>query len=226
MTNQDHMAEVGRAGDAPLSDEELVARVRAGEPALYELLVRRHNRAVYRAARALLRDEAEAEDAAQEAWVSAFEKLGSFTGAARFGTWVVAITLNEARSRLRRLAVRAAARGEMEPGAGAAPDPEHEVEMREAAEIVERAVDGLPASYREVFMLRAVEGLGTADAALAMGVSEEVVKTRLHRARALLRDRLAGALEHAAPEAFSFLGARCDRIAALVMARVTRNAAR
>jgi RNA polymerase sigma-70 factor (ECF subfamily) len=215
-------AAAARAGDPGLADDEIVARVRAGEVALYELLVRRHNRAVYRAARALLRDDAEAEDAAQEAWVSAYARLAQFTGAARFGTWVVAIALNEARSRLRRRAVRAAADA-IEPERGDAPGPEREVQMREAAERVERAVDGLPESYREVFVLRAVEGLATADAAAALGVSEEVVKTRLHRARLLLRERLAGALEASAPEAFPFLGVRCDRIAALVMARIARR---
>jgi RNA polymerase sigma-70 factor (ECF subfamily) len=214
-------ATVGGPGEAPLADEEIVARVREGAAGLYELLVRRHNRAVYRAARAVLRDDAEAEDAAQEAWVSAFVKLGQFTGASRFGTWVVAIALNEARSRLRKRAVRAAADAQ-EPDAGDRPDPEREVEMRETAERVELAVDELPPRYREVFMLRAVEGLATAEVAEALGVGEDVVKTRLHRARALLRDRLAGALERAAPQAFSFLGARCDRITAQVMARVTR----
>jgi RNA polymerase sigma-70 factor (ECF subfamily) len=216
----------GRPDEAALADEEVVAQVRDGAVALYELLVRRHNRAVYRAARAVLRDDAEAEDAAQEAWVSAFTKLGQWSGASRFGTWVVAIALNEARSRLRRREARAAMAA-AEPGAGFAPDdPELEGEMRETVERVERAVDGLPASYREVFMLRAVEGLATADVAAALGVGEDVVKTRLHRARALLRERLAGELERAAPEAFSFLGARCDRIAALVMARIGGGGAR
>jgi RNA polymerase sigma-70 factor, ECF subfamily len=215
--------EVTAGAEAQLADDAVVARVRGGEVALYELLVRRHNRAVYRAARAVLRDDAEAEDAAQEAWVAAYEKLGQFGGAARFGTWVVAIALNEARSRLRRRSVRAAAAGSLEPEAGPPADPEREAEMRETASIVERAVDALPAGHREVFVLRAVEGLATAEVAAALGVTEEVVKTRLHRARALLRERLAGTLEQAAPEAFGFLGARCDRIAALVMARIGRG---
>jgi RNA polymerase sigma-70 factor (ECF subfamily) len=218
--------EMTAEGEAQLADDVVVARVRAGELPHYELLVRRHNRAVFRAARALLRNDAEAEDAAQEAWVSAYEKLAQFTGASRFGTWIVAITLNEARSRLRRQAVRAAAARSPEPRPEAPPDPEREVEMREQAAMVERAVDALPARHREVFVLRAVEGLATAEVAIALGVSEEVVKTRLHRARLLLRERLAGTLERAAPEAFSFLGARCDRIAALVMARIARGPGR
>jgi RNA polymerase sigma-70 factor (ECF subfamily) len=229
MIGPDEVAERVTAGgvarDAALGYEEVVARVRAGDLAVYELLVRRHNRAVYRACRALLRDDAEAEDAAQEAWVSAFARLSSFEGSARFGTWIVTIALNEARSRLRRRAVRtAAAAAGWTPEPEAAPGPEREVAMREAARLVEAAVDGLPAAYREVFVLRGVEGLSTEDAAAALGVSEDVVKTRLHRARTLLRDRLAGALEQAAPDAFGFLGARCDRIAALVMARIGRGA--
>jgi RNA polymerase sigma-70 factor (ECF subfamily) len=223
MAMQEGEAGPGRRDEATLADEELVARVRGGAIALYELLVRRHNRAVFRAARALLRDDAEAEDAAQEAWVAGYAKLSQFSGASRFGTWIVAIALNEARSRLRRRAARAAAvaaAGTAGPEPEAGTDPEHEVEMRETVLRLERAVDELPAAYRTVFVLRAVEGLATAEVAAVLGVGEDVVKTRLHRARVLLRERLAGEVERAAPEAFSFLGARCDRIAALVMARI------
>jgi RNA polymerase sigma-70 factor (ECF subfamily) len=211
------MTEARRGAAADLPDEEIVARVRAGETPLYELLVRRHDRLVYRAVRAVLRDEDEVEDAMQQAWLAAFGRLASFGGASRFSTWLVTIALNTARDRLRRRTVRSAGSGEAPPPP---PTPEREVGLRELVAVVERAVDALPEGYRTVLVLRAVEGLGTADTAAALGVEEDVVKTRLHRARALLRERLAGDLDRAAGEAFALHAPRCDRVVAAVMARV------
>jgi RNA polymerase sigma-70 factor (ECF subfamily) len=213
------MAEL--AAGASLPDEEIVARVRAGEVALYELLMRRHNRTVYRAIRSLLRDEDEVEDVMQQAYVSAYAKLDAFRGEARFSTWLVAVALNEARGRLRRRTLRAVQDDGVTPSGP--PTPESEVAMRELVGSVERAVDRLPGAYRTVFVLREVEGLDTASTAAALDVSEEVVKTRLHRARALLREMLAGELDRATPEAFAFHATRCDRVVAGVLARLARG---
>jgi RNA polymerase sigma-70 factor, ECF subfamily len=210
-----------KAGEAALTDEMVVARVRAGETALYEILMRRHNRTVYRAVRALLRDEDEVEDVMQQAYLSAYAKLDRFSGEARFSTWLVSIALNEARDRLRRRSVRAvaAAAHEVEPQAPP-PTPEDQVNEHELARLLERAVDELPTDYRAVFVLRTIEGMATADAAAALGVSEDVVKTRLHRARAQLRDALAETMDRAAPAAFEFLAPRCDRVVAGVLAHL------
>jgi RNA polymerase sigma-70 factor (ECF subfamily) len=212
---------VAQAGRPSPTDEEVVARVRAGDLAAYELLMRRHNRLVYRAIRSLVRDEDEVEDVMQQAYVSAFTRLDQFRGESRFSTWLVAVALNEARARLRRQTLRAVAD---DAGAGrpetTPPTPESEVAMREFVTLVERAVERLPEMYQTVFMLREVEGLATAEAAAALGVSEDVVKTRLHRARTLLREVLADDVGRVAPHAFEFYAPRCDRVVAGVLARI------
>ncbi|BDG05277.1 RNA polymerase sigma factor [Anaeromyxobacter oryzae] len=213
--------------DPRLLDEEVVRRVRAGETALYEVLMRRHNRAVYRAVRAILRDEAEVEDVMQQAYLRAYSRLDQFRGEARFSTWMISIALNEARGRLRRRATEATLDDGTE-GDATAPgfsetlpsDPEQQASALELASITERAVDRLPSDLRTVFMLRTIEGLDTADAAEALGVSEDVVKTRLHRARAHLRAALADAVEQSAPVAFPFPARRCNRVVAAVLAAI------
>jgi RNA polymerase sigma-70 factor (ECF subfamily) len=182
--------------------------------------MRRHNRLVYRAIRSLLRDEDEVEDVMQQAYLSAYAKLDQFHGDARFSTWLVAVALNEARGRLRRRTLRALADVAAAEPAAAPPTPEAEVAMREFVGSVERAVERLPAGYRTVFVLREIEGLATAETAAALGVSEEVVKTRLHRARALLRELLAADAERATPLAFDFHARRCDRVVAAVLGRL------
>jgi RNA polymerase sigma-70 factor, ECF subfamily len=215
--------------DPALTDDEVVRRVRAGETRLYEVLMRRHNRTVYRAIRALIRNEAEVEDAMQGAYLNAFARLDQFRGEARFSTWLVSIALNEARARLRRHSTEEA----LEEASAVAPPPgaveperagpEEEVSARELVMLTERAVDRLPPDLRTTFMLRAVEGLDTADAAAALGVSEDVVKTRLHRARAHLRTALAEAAEQRAQEAYAFPATRCDRVVAGVLATIGRE---
>jgi RNA polymerase sigma-70 factor (ECF subfamily) len=212
---------VERARDPTLTDEEVVARVRSGDGAMYEVLMRRHNRTVYRAVRSVLRDTDDVEDVMQQAYVSAYARLDQFRGAARFSTWLVAVALNEARSRLRRGTRRSLAdSARLEPPAAAPSTPETEVAMREYVALVERAVEQLPDDYRTVFVLRHVEGLGTAETAAALAVSEDVVKTRLHRSRALLRGLLASDFDRAAALAFEFEAPRCDRVVAAVLARL------
>jgi RNA polymerase sigma-70 factor (ECF subfamily) len=214
---------VNVAAGAP-SDAEVVRRVLAGERALFEILMRRHNQRLYRTIRAILRDEAEVEDAMQQAYVSAYAHLAQFAGDASFSTWLTRIAVNEALGRLRRRAPLASLDETPETQVmsfdPSRDDPELRVARREASELLEAAVDELPAGYRTVFMLREVEGLSTAETAAALGVSEDVVKVRLHRARGALREALFERVGGAAREAFPFYAPRCDRVVAGVMARI------
>lgn len=212
------------APTATLGDAELVRRIRAGEPALFELLIRRHNPRVYRAIRAILRDEDEVEDAMQQAYLHAFAALDGFAGTAAFSTWLTRIAVNEALGRLRgrgRTVALDDGDGETEPVASAdappAETPEDAAAAREAMGFVQRAVDRLPLPYRTVFVLREIEQLSSVDTAEALGISEDLVKVRLHRARRALRELLAAAAGRVWTDAFPFLAPRCDRIVARVM---------
>jgi RNA polymerase sigma-70 factor (ECF subfamily) len=211
-----------RAWDA-LSDEEVVRRVLAGEGALFEVLMRRYNQRLYRVARAILRDEGEAEDVMQQAYVNAYAHLGQFEQRARFSTWLTRIAVHEALARRRR-------RGritEMDAmpetdGSGVwtakGPDPEQQALTGELRKALEDSVDALPESHRSVFVLREVEGLSTAETAESLGLSEDNVKTRLSRSRAMLRRDLFERAGVAAPDVFSFHLQRCDRVVAVVFA--------
>ena len=206
---------------ATLSDEEIVARVLAGETALFEILMRRHNEQVYRAARAILRDEREAEDVMQEAYVNAYAHLAQFDRRAKFSTWLTKIAVYEALGRARRRGrYQSLDHGSTEifMPLTTAPDPEREAFGRELGTLIESAIDRLGDGYREVFMLRQVQGLSTAETAAILGVSEDVVKTRFSRARHALQNDLLSRVGGAAPASFTFGQARCDAIVAKVMA--------
>lgn len=209
-----------------LSDPQVVELVLAGQTALFEILMRRHNERLYRAARAIVLDEREAEDVVQQAWVNAYAHLRQFDGRAQLSTWLTRITVNEAIARARRQGrYRSLDADDPAPVAALArrqapPDPERQAFSRELAALLESAVDALPDGAREVFVLREVQGLSTAETAAALGVSDDVVKTRLSRARASLRDDLFERAGLAVQNAFTFLGARCDRIVAVVMDRL------
>ncbi len=205
---------------AALSDEEIVARVLGGETALYEILMRRHNQRLYRAARAILRDENEAEDVMQEAYVRAFQHLGQFAGEAKFSTWLTKIAIHEALARTRKRSRVETMDFEIESPAR---NPEQETLDSESHRLIEEAVDALPENYRTVFMLREVEGLSTAETAAALGIAQETAKTRLHRARGLLRRHLYRRLGTAAHDAFPFGATRCDRVVAAVFARISES---
>ena len=223
--------------DAPkpelLPDEEIVRRVRAGERDLYELLLRRHNQRVYRAIRSVLRDEVEIEDVMQQAYVLAYVHLDQFAGLARFSTWLVRIAINEALARARRPRLVLVDEGSEEAEApmstaSGGRTPEQELEQRELVLLVERAIDELPEMYRTVMVLREIEGLSTAEVAEALETTEDVVKTRLHRARALLTARVE-ASDSELEGAFPFHARRCDRVVAAVMTQLaarTRSRAR
>jgi RNA polymerase sigma-70 factor (ECF subfamily) len=211
-----------------LTDEEVVAQVVAGQTALYEVLMRRYNERVYRAVRAILRDDKEAEDVMQQAYVNAYVHLRQFNRQARFSTWLTRIAINEALARVRR-------RGRYEPFDDESPtveafmtspsrqDPERDAATGELRALLESAIDRLPDGAREVFVLRQVEGLSTAEAADMLGVSEDVVKTRLSRARAALRRDLMERTGATAPEVFRFYRPRCDRVVAVVLARIAND---
>jgi RNA polymerase sigma-70 factor (ECF subfamily) len=212
-----------------LGDEEVVARVLAGETELFEVLMRRHNQRLFRAARAIVQNDAEAEDVMQEAYTRAFAQLGQFQGRAQWSTWVTRIAVNEALGRLRRRGrfVNSDVDEEQEAGmddptqSGAPPEgPEDQVAARELSGFLEGAVDALPDIYRSVFVLREVEEMSTAEAAECLGVSEELIKVRLHRARAELRRRLEAHVGSALHNVYSFYRPRCDRVVANVMARI------
>jgi RNA polymerase sigma-70 factor (ECF subfamily) len=209
-------------------DEVLVRQVLDGNTPLFELLMRRHNERIYRAARAIVRDEAEAEDVMQQAYVNAFAHLHQFNGSARFSTWLTRIAVNEALARVRH-------RGRYEvfddERAGAEPfmaqpspgNPEHQAFTSELQGLLEWAIDSLPNGMREVFVLREVEGLSTMEVADCLAVSEDVVKTRLSRARAALRRLLLERTGATAPDAFRFFRPRCDRVVAHVLDRIAAH---
>ena len=211
------------------TDTELIEAVRAGDMRALDALMRRHNRTLYRTARAILRDDAEAEDAVQEAYLRAYRALASFRGDSKLSTWLVRITANEALMRRRRntrtaevVPVDASADLEQEstdlmtdPA-----DPERDALRGEMRKILEARIDALPDSYRAVFMLRAVEEFSVEETAAALEIPEATVRTRFFRARGLLRESLARDVDRSLEEAFGFAGARCDRIVAKVLERI------
>jgi RNA polymerase sigma-70 factor (ECF subfamily) len=206
-------------------DQELIGQVLRGNTALFELLMRRHNERVYRAARAIVRDEHEAEDVMQQAYVNAYAHLHQFTGASQFSTWLTRIAINESLARLRRRGMYEVfddERPNVVPLVARSPsdNPERSAFTRELRALLEWAVDTLPDGMREVFVLRDVEGLSTAETAECLGLSDDAVKTRLSRGRAALRRLLLDRTGASAPDAFRFHRPRCDRIVAAVLERI------
>src|SRR5688500_15328463 len=212
-----------------LTDEAIVDRVRGGDVALYEILVRRHNQRLYRTIRAILRDDRDVEDVMQQAYIDAYTHLDQFRGTAQFSTWLTRIAVNRAiRSG------RGARRGlELVPPAGdheaaiahtPAPnvDPEHAMYGRELNVVLESLIDQLPDAFRVVFVMREVEGLSTAETAACLEINEETVKTRLHRAKRSLQDQLDRQLGPASSGVYAFHLTRCDRVVAGVMAAIQR----
>jgi RNA polymerase sigma-70 factor (ECF subfamily) len=219
-----------------LPDGELVRRILAGEVELFEIVMRRHNQQLYRAARAILRDETEIEDVLQQAYLNAFAHLRQFESRSQLSTWLTRIVINEASARRRRAfgmpSAPAAARqdfaGEgvdmpnaLETVAASLPSPEHQAYASELQRVLEGAIDTLPDAYRVVFMLRDVEGMNTSETGAALALGDEAVKTRLHRARVMLRRAIAARFGAAAEQTFQFHAPRCDRVVAAVMRRIT-----
>ena len=216
--------------DPGITDADLVPYVAAGDEAAIRLLMRRHNQKLFRTARSILRDDAEAEDALQEAYLSALRAIGTFRADAKLSTWLVRIVTNEALGRLRRTRrgaeiivldadIDIESRRPM-PTDESAAQPEREAGRAEARAIIERKIDELPDAFRAVFVLRAIEEMGTEEIAASLGIPEATVRTRFFRARALLRESLAREFDGATDDAFSFAGERCDRIVEGVAARL------
>ena len=204
----------------PPSDEQLVARIRAGDMSLFEELMRRHNQRLYRVARAILKNDMEAEDVMQQAYIHAFTRLDQFAGRARLSTWLTRIVIHEALGRLRK--DRTKIWSEFDETTMAQPDtarptPEHQAYAAELRVLLESSIDALPEGYRLVFVCRDVEGLTTAETADALELGEEAIKTRLHRAREMLRRELLTRAGAATSEAFSFYRPRCDALVRRVL---------
>jgi RNA polymerase sigma-70 factor (ECF subfamily) len=219
--------------DPNAPDAELAARAGRGDTAAFEALMRRHNRTMFRTARAILRDDAEAEDALQEAYLQAYHALPGFRAESRFSTWMVRIVANEALMRLRKETRRAQIvpiqSADATPGLEELADPmndhhrpEPSAERAEMRRLLERQIDALPDAYRTVFMLRAVEELPVEEVAAVLQIPEATVRTRFFRARSLLREALAQQIDLAYADAFAFAGERCDRIVAAVLARLAK----
>jgi RNA polymerase sigma-70 factor, ECF subfamily len=205
------------------TDTELIASILAGDMRALETLMRLYNRTLYRTARAILRDDAEAEDAVQEAYLQAYRKLGTFRGESRLSTWLVRIAANEALMRRRRNP-RPAEAVEHE-AASDTPGPQEDAERSEARRLLETHIDALPDGYRAVFVLRAVEEFSVEETAAALAIPQATVRSRYFRARGLLRSWMAGDLDAAAAGAFAFAGARCDRIVQGVLTAGCRDSA-
>ena len=235
LIGMDTLASAGAALTAAAPDAEIVRRVQAGDSALFEILMRRHNQRVYRVVRAVVKDEADVEDVMQQAYINAFTHLQQFEERSQFSTWLVRIALHEAFGRRRKVqraettAARSHAdvdddRGElMETLASPAADPERQAYARELHRVLEAAVDTLPEAYRTVFMLRDIEGLSTSETGQGLGLGDEAVKTRLHRARAMIRRAVTARIGEVAARTFQFHAPRCDRVVSAVLARISER---
>jgi RNA polymerase sigma-70 factor (ECF subfamily) len=222
--------------DDKTPDSELVRRVASKDHEAFRVLMRRHNQMLYRAARSILKNEAEAEDAVQEAYMQAYRAMGTFRGDAKISTWLVRIVVNESITRLHKHARRAEIirldGEESQPDLQSSEDsmnesspeqPERAAVRSETRRLLETKIDELPDVFRAVFVLRGVEEMSVEDAAIALDIPEATVRTRFFRARGLLRESLSREIDLAHGDAFSFAGARCDRIIANVMARLQRS---
>ena len=215
-----------------VTDADLVARIGRRDQAAFETLMRRHNARLFRVARAILKDDAEAEDALQDAYLDAYRRIGDFRGESQLATWLTRIVINQALMRLRRqkrdrvvVPVRRPARRRNAnlPEADMADDktesPTDATMRAEVRRMLERRIDELPVAFRTVFVMREVEDMTVEETAACLSIPAATVRTRLFRARALLREALARDMDSATVEVFGFAGERCDRIVAGVLAR-------
>lgn len=213
-----------------LTDDEVVDRVRAGDLAMYEVIMRRYNQRLYRIARAILHDDVEAEDVMQDAYVRAYTHLEQFAGRSAFSTWLSRIAVHEALTRLRSRNRHPQVSiteydGEISMKTPTnSVDPEKSASTGQLREFLEEAVLKLPESYRTVVMLRDIEELSTAETAEALDLTEENVKIRLHRGHGMMRNLLFERIGPGAKGAFPFMGARCDRVVESVFVRLTKPA--
>ena len=217
-----------------LPDWDLAERMRGGDQRAFELVMRRHNRLLYRTARAILRDDAEAEDCVQEAYLQGFRSIAAFRGESKLSTWLTRIVVNQALGTMRKrkkqdsdisldnvLDLDGHVRG-ASASVGELEQPEASALREEMRRILERNIDQLPSAFRTVFMLRALEEMSAQETAECLGIPEAIVRTRFFRARSLLRESLEKDVDVALEGAFAFDGARCDRIVQAVLDRLRR----
>jgi RNA polymerase sigma-70 factor (ECF subfamily) len=229
MTMLPHSASTRPA--SAIGDAELAERVAGGDQGAFELLMRRYNGRLFRVARAILRDDSDAEDALQDAYLDAYRHMSGFRGGAQLGTWLTRIVVNRALMRLRkhkrdRVVVPFDARrggGSENPEAEVADDkaesPPDATLRAEVRRILERRIDELPVAFRTVFVMREIEDLTVQETAECLSIPAATVRTRLFRARSLLREALARDMDVGSADVFGFAGERCDRIVAAVLAR-------
>jgi RNA polymerase sigma-70 factor (ECF subfamily) len=214
------------------SDLDIAGRIAGGDQSAFELMMRRHNRPLYRAARSILKDDAEAEDALQDAYLLAYRHIEKFRGESTLSTWLMRIVVNEAIARSRKGRRRAKiirldgdAEWENETAEASMEEttpeqPETAAMRADARRMLERQIDALPDAFRTVFVLRALEEMTVEETATCLDIPEATVRSRFFRARGLLREALAREIDFVHGTAFSFDGARCDRIVAGVLERV------
>jgi RNA polymerase sigma-70 factor (ECF subfamily) len=222
--------------DSKSTDPELARHVAAGNHEAFRMVMKRHNQMMYRAARSILKNESEAEDAVQEAYIQAYRAMKDFRGDAKLSTWLVRIAVNEAITRLHKQTRRAEIirldgdesqidvhSSEDSMNQSAPEQPERATLRSETRKLLEAKIDQLPDAFRTVFVLRAVEEMTVEEAATVLGIPEATVRTRFFRAKGMLRESLSREIDIAHGDAFSFAGARCDRITANVMARLAED---
>jgi RNA polymerase sigma-70 factor (ECF subfamily) len=225
MPGQIDEAIAGFAATAEPTDEDIVRRVLDGDVASFELILRRYNQRLYRVARSIVGNDAEAEDVVQEAYLNAYRHLGDFAGRSSFATWLTRIAVHEAsarrrsRQRMRNIEIDEAESLTMRPTRQA----DDALSTRELGDVLRIVIDELPPDFRVVFTMRLVEGLSTEEAAECLGLSQENVKIRLHRARSRLRKSIESRLGGDVTRLYQFDGERCDRIVRNVMSRLPRQ---
>jgi RNA polymerase sigma-70 factor, ECF subfamily len=215
-----------------LSDLALVQRTMRGDDKAFEIIMRRNNRALYRAARSILQDDAEAEDAVQEAYLRAYRALDSFHGESKLTTWLTRIVINEALQKMRKrkqemgtISLENVVNLEMHldtanEGKASPEDPETAAMRAQTRKLLEHKIDQLPSAFRTVFILRALEEMSVEETASCIGITEATVRTRFFRAKSLLRESLAKEIDVVFEDAFAFAGERCDRIVSTVLERI------
>jgi RNA polymerase sigma-70 factor (ECF subfamily) len=217
--------------DKSCSDLDLATAIKGGDAHAFALLMRRFNRPLYRVARSIVKDDTEAEDALQDAYLLAYRNIAAYRGDASMRTWLTRIVVNEAIARSRKTARRASVielNGAMDDdGAGEGgmdesrfPEPEKAAMRMQVRNVLEKNIDALPDAFRTVFVMRALEEMTVEEVAGSLGIPEATVRTRFFRARSLLRLALSRQIDFAFEDAFSFDGARCDRIVAAVLDRL------
>jgi RNA polymerase sigma-70 factor (ECF subfamily) len=222
---------------AALDDAALVALVRGGQQAAFRHIMQRCNQRLFRVARSVLGEDAEAEDVLQESYLRAYRKLDTFRGESSLLTWLTSIVLNEARGRLRKrhnmVGLEKIDESPMDthqivqfPSRFGSEDPAVSAARTQIRHLLEHAIDALPPAFRTVYMLREVEECSVEETATQLAIKPETVKTRLHRARRLLRHSLHGSVAASLADAFPFMGARCARVTEAVMAQLAMEQAR